>query len=449
MTAAGTDASRSGSLAADTTPSSAEIFATISAIVILLIYQGYTLSIPGIASPWISKTFDLSQAELAKLFAWMSLSAFGSLALARWADRVGRRRIILLGMVLSPLLSLASAIAPGPVSFAAYQILISALLGGSVTSAVALLAEELPVKQRARGQAAAATASAIGGVLGYFVIPVLLRVGYSWRWLFAPSVAGILLLWPVTRMLPETEWAEQRSKGTITKSRIYDVFHPIYRRRAIALITNAALATVAGTAVNGWLYYEAVSIIGLSPEKASTLVVTGMLVGMLGFPIGAWTSERFGRVPTVAYFGGAAWFGAIAFYWYPNVSFALPMVWLTSIYCWFKVGSGIMTVGANASATELFPAALRSTMMGWQMIVGAVFSMLAQAMIAALIKPLGGLTNVIGYLALLGLPSALIFGLFIDETRGLPLKVAAKEDEWEKVPHRTTLVTPAAQKNPS
>ena len=449
MTAAGTDTSRSGSLATEDNAASTEIFATISAIVILLIYQGYTLSIPGIASPWISKTFDLSQAELAKLFAWMSLSAFGSLALARWADRVGRRRIILLGLVLSPLLSLASGIAPGAVSFAVYQILISALLGGSVTSAVALLAEELPVKQRARGQAAAATASAIGGVLGYFVIPVLLRLGYSWRWLFAPSVVGILLLWPVTRMLPEREWAEQRSKGTITKSRIYDVFHPIYRKRALALISNAALATVAGTAVNGWLYYEAVSIIGLSPEKASTLVVTGMLVGMLGFPIGAWTSERFGRVPTVAYFGGAAWLGAIAFYWYPNVAFTLPMVWLTSIYCWFKVGSGIMTVGANASATELFPAALRSTMMGWQMIVGAVFSMLAQAMIAALIQPLGGLTNVIGYLALLGLPSALIFGLFIDETRGLPLKVAAKEDEWEKVPHRTTLVTPAAQKNPS
>src|SRR5208282_1965659 len=290
------------------------------------------------------------------------------------------------------------------------------------------------------------TASAVGGVLGYLVIPVLLRLGYSWRWLFAPSVAGIVLLWPVARMLPQTQWAEQKSKGTITKSRIYDIFHPIYRRRALALLANAALATVAGTAVNGWLYFEAVSIIGLSPEKASTLVVTGMLVGMIGFPIGAWTSERFGRVPTVTYFGGAAWLGAIAFYWWPNMTFSWPLLWLTSVYCWFKVGSSVMTVGANAAATELFPAALRSTMMGWQMIIGAVFSILAQSMIAALIRPLGGLTNVIGYFALLGIPSALIFRFFIDETRGLPLKVAAKEDEWAKVPHRTTLVSRPAKK---
>ncbi|HKM99192.1 MAG TPA: MFS transporter [Candidatus Binataceae bacterium] len=444
--AVGRDADRAGTPAAGTAESFRETITIISAIAILLIYQGYTLSIAGVASPWISQSFNLDQAGLARLFAWMSVSAFGSLALARWADRVGRRRIILLGLFLAPLLSAGSAVATNPVPFAIYQIIISALLGGSVTSAIALLAEELPVNQRARGQAAAATASAVGGVLGYLVIPVLLRLGYSWRWLFAPSVAGIVLLWPVARMLPQTQWAEQKSKGTITKSRIYDIFHPIYRRRALALLANAALATVAGTAVNGWLYFEAVSIIGLSPEKASTLVVTGMLVGMIGFPIGAWTSERFGRVPTVTYFGGAAWLGAIAFYWWPNMTFSWPLLWLTSVYCWFKVGSSVMTVGANAAATELFPAALRSTMMGWQMIIGAVFSILAQSMIAALIRPLGGLTNVIGYFALLGIPSALIFRFFIDETRGLPLKVAAKEDEWAKVPHRTTLVSRPAKK---
>src|SRR6201982_2456728 len=75
----------------------------IAAIVILLVYQGYSLSVVGVASPWIAKSFSLSQAELAELFAWMSLSAFGSLILARLADRVGRRRIILSSLVLAPL----------------------------------------------------------------------------------------------------------------------------------------------------------------------------------------------------------------------------------------------------------------------------------------------------------------------------------------------------------
>jgi hypothetical protein len=95
-----------------------------------------------------------------------------------------------------------------------------------------------------------------------------------------------------------------------------------------------------------------------------------------------------------------------------------------------------MTVGANSAATELFPAMLRTTMIGWQGITGAVFAMLAQVMIAALIVPLGGLMRVVGYFAVLGFASAAVFGLFIDETRGLSLDDAAKEAEWAaKRPH--------------
>lgn len=402
----------------------------IGAIVLLLIYQGYTLSVSGIASPWIARSFHLSQSALAELFAWMSVSAFGSMLLARLADRVGRRLVILLSLILAPLFAFGAALAPWASLFAIFQILISALLGGSVSSATVMLAEELPMEHRARGQAFGAAASAIGGVLGYIVIPFLLKWGYSWEWLFAPSVAGVALVPTIARMLPiDGRWSQQASAGSVAGSRFYDVFHPLYRRRALTLLACAALDTMAGTAVNGWLYFEAVSILGLSPDRASTLVVLGMGVGMIGFPIGAWTAERFGRVPTVAYIGGAGWFGALAFYWGPG-ALTFPFLWLAAAYCWFKIASAVMTVAANAAATELFPAALRSTMVGWQMITGAVFSMLAQMAIAALIGPLGGLTTVVRYFAMLGIPSAILFRLFIDETRGLPLDVAAMEQQW-------------------
>jgi hypothetical protein len=59
--------------------------------------------------------------------------------------------------------------------------------------------------------------------------------------------------------------------------------------------------------------------------------------------------------------------------------------------------------------------------------------MIAQTAIAALIGPLGGLTVVVRYFALLGFPSAILFWLFIDETRGLPLEVAALEQQWADV----------------
>jgi MFS family permease len=405
--------------------------AIVTAIVMLLVYQGYCLSVVGAASPWIAKSFSLDQAQLAELFAWTSVSAFGSLILARLADRVGRRRIILTCLVLAPLFSLGAAVAHHPRPFAVFQILISALLGGSVSSAIVLLAEELPVKQRARGQAFAALASAIGGVLSYIVIPFLLQWGLSWRWLLMPSVAGVVLVVPIGRMLPVSiHWARAASIGATSESHFYDIFHPLYRTRAVTLLSCAALDTMAGTAVNSWLYFDAVSVIGLPPRTASTLVVVGMAVGMVGFPLGAWSSEYFGRVPTVAYMGGAAWLGAIGFYFGPPAAITWPLTYLAVCYCWFKMASGIMTVGANSAATELFPTVLRTTMIGWQAISAAVFSMLTQIFIAALIGPLGGLTNVVRYFALLGIPSAVIFGMFIDETRGLTLEVASKEEAW-------------------
>ncbi|MGO9056476.1 MAG: MFS transporter [Candidatus Binataceae bacterium] len=406
--------------------------AVITAIVLLQIYQGYALSIPGVASPWIAANFGLDQSSLARLFAWMSTSAAGSLVLARMADRVGRRKIILTSLFLVPIFSGGAALSPNAVVFALFEIPISALLGGSVSSAIVMLAEELPVDRRARGQAAAAFASAVGGILAYPLIPALVGSGLSWRWMLAPSVAGIGVLPAISRMLPEQAlWAP--AAKALPKSSFYDIFHSLYRRRSLTLLVCAALDTMAGTAVNGWLYFEAVSIIGLFPARASMLVMIGMAVGMLGFPAGAWTSERFGRVPTVACFGAAAWFGALAFYHGPPKTFAFPTLWLLAGYCWFKAASSMMTVGANAAATELLPAALRTTMVGWQMITGAVFSILAQIMIAALIGPMHGLTNVIITFALLGIPSAIVFGLFIDETRGLTLEAAAKEQQWAEV----------------
>jgi MFS transporter, AAHS family, benzoate transport protein len=421
----------------------------IAAIVLLLVYQGYSLSIVGVASPWIAKSFSLSQVQLAELFAWMALSAFGAMVLARLADRVGRRLVILLSLVLAPLFAAGAALARAPALFAFFEILISALLGGSVSSAIVLLAEELPVERRARGQAFAAFGSAIGGVLSYILIPFLLQWGASWRWLLAPCIAGILMAHPISRMLPaDSRWLRETVSDPVSGTHFYDIFQALYRRRTLGLLACAALDTMAGTAVNGWLYFETVSIIGLAPERASVLVVAGMLVGMIGFPLGAWSSERFGRIPTVTYFGGAAWLGALAFYWGPPGVFSWPLIWLLASYCWFKFASGVMTVGANSAATELFPAVLRTTMIGWQGITAAVFSVLAQLIIAALIGPLGGLTRVIRYFALLGFISAAIFRAFIDETRGLPLEVAAKEEAWTELRHREERANPAKLRGP-
>ena len=90
------------------------------------------------------------------------------------------------------------------------------------------------------------------------------------------------------------------------------------------------------------------------------------------------------------------------------------------------MGNGVM-VAQNSAATELFPTALRGTIFGWIAIVTSLGALAAHISVALLAGPLGGLSVVVGYLALFGLPGALLYGFFIDETRGMTLEAASGE----------------------
>ncbi|MGH7934091.1 MAG: hypothetical protein ACREQN_13140, partial [Candidatus Binataceae bacterium] len=105
------------------------------------------------------------------------------------------------------------------------------------------------------------------------------------------------------------------------------------------------------------------------------------------------------------------------------------VLWLGVAHLWYSSMGNAVITASNAAVTELFPTALRGTIIGWLTIVVAIAAVVAQATIAALAAPLGGLSVVVGYLALLSVPSAIVWGLFIDETRGLSLEAAAGEDE--------------------
>ena len=65
------------------------------ALVAMLFYQGFAVAIVSVAAPSIGTSFHLDGASIARLFAWISLSALGALALSRMIDRYGSRRMIL------------------------------------------------------------------------------------------------------------------------------------------------------------------------------------------------------------------------------------------------------------------------------------------------------------------------------------------------------------------
>jgi putative MFS transporter len=401
---------------------------TLAVIFAMLCYQGFTMAINGIGAPWIAKSFNLSQSGIAALYAWISLSAIGALILSRMADRVGRRRVLVWCMGATPLCALAAALSVSMPLFIGFEILLYAFILATVTSAVVVLAEALPTARRASGQSLGGLAIGLGGGLCVILMPLLDRNGYSWRWLLVLSAAGLLGFPFIVGRIPESQrWERASASGATRSSSLYDVFGVRHRRRALPILACFLCNNIAFPAVTSWPYFHAVSVVGLSAGSASIMMLIGGGLSMLGFPLGAWACERLGRVPTVV---GAAIMvaaGSLVFYWGPPARWELPGLWLGSGFCWFLMAVNACTVAGNSAVTELFPTVLRGTIIGWFALIGALGSVSAEAMIALLAQPLGGLSVVVGYLGLLMLPSALIWGMFVEETRGLSLEVSARE----------------------
>src|SRR6266851_4773506 len=148
----------------------------------LLVYQGFTMAITGIGAPFIAKSFGLSQSGIAALYAWISLSAIGGLLLSRFADRVGRRRVLLICMAGTSLSAMLGALSPTPAIFAFAEILVFTFASATVAISVVMLAEELPVSQRARGQSVGGLGVMIGGGLCLLLMPQVAATAWSWRW---------------------------------------------------------------------------------------------------------------------------------------------------------------------------------------------------------------------------------------------------------------------------
>ena len=403
-------------------------------IAAVLCFEGFAMSINGIGSPWIAKSFRLGESGIAGLFAWISLSAIGSLGLSRMSDHFGRRRMLLVCIAGSAGSALAAAFATNIVAFALCGIALFAFIRATIAGSTVILAEELAIEERARGQSSAGIGLGLGIGICLIAMPIL-ATRYSWRWVLvlAAGVGVVTLCWASSAISESGRWQRAAASGTTAASSFYDGFGKVYRLRTIAGLVSALLANIAAIAASTWAYFHLVSVVGLAPGTASILMLIGGSLGMSGFPIGARSCERYGRIPTIVVARLSVSLGALGFYWGPPANVALSWLWIGVTYCSFTAGLSAELVSGHALATEIFPTAIRGVMMGWLALIGAVAAVSAQALIAVLSARAGGLSIVVGYLSLLAIPSALIVGLFLPETRGLSLEAAALEEALESV----------------
>lgn len=162
------------------------------------------LFIVNVAFPEMSRALDASTSALSWVLNGYTITFAALLAPAgRIADRIGRRRVFLAGLVIFSLASLGCALAWDVGSLVAFRV-VQAVGAAMVTAtSLALLLHTFPPARRAQ---AIGVWSAVGGVAAALGPPIGgLLVEASWRWVFLVNLpVGIAALVVGLRVLPES-----------------------------------------------------------------------------------------------------------------------------------------------------------------------------------------------------------------------------------------------------
>ena len=398
----------------------------------LIVYGFYVQALGGLAAPFLAAEFALDDAAITAIAGWIALGAFGTAALTRLADRHGRRRVLIFAFAGIPPLALLSALATGVPLYVLPQIGVNALLGTLVTALAVVVAEHSPDAGRASGQAWFGLYASLGGALALIIGAAVPLLPGGWRAFWGFAALPVLAIPFVRARLAETErFNTARDHGRVAATRARDLFRGAYRRRAIGLLAVALLKPVALTATSTWPYYHMVKTLGLSSATASLVYFVGGGIGLLGNPLGARLTNRWGRRPTSLLGVTLAVASGVAFYYVPPGGGALsPLPMLIALMAANQISTAIFSLADRCIDAELFPTALRATYLGAARLMNAAAGVTAMFGLSVLAAPLGSLGNAIAVLSVASMiPALAIFLAVVPETRGLTLEHASLEDD--------------------
>jgi MFS family permease len=171
----------------------------LSAMGVLL--DGFDFFIIGVALPLIAFRFHLSPTLKGLVAVAAVAGAFlGALVFGQVADRVGRKGMFIVDIILFVVFSAASAAAWNAASLIAFRFLLGIGIGADYPIGVAYIAESVPTRLRGRLIVGAFAFQALGSLLGVLVGLVILKAYpsvESWRVMLAfgvlPAIAVVLM----------------------------------------------------------------------------------------------------------------------------------------------------------------------------------------------------------------------------------------------------------------
>ena len=171
---------------------------------LIILFDGYDLAINGVVLPLLMVEWGLTAMQ-AGMLASTALAGmmFGAMIFGSLADKIGRKKVIMICIVLFSGLTFAGGFASNPTEFAILRFLAGLGIGGVMQNLVALTSEYAPIRMRSTLVTGMFSGYAVGGVmaalLGSWFTP-----DFGWQIMFFIAGIPLFLLPVIWKFLPES-----------------------------------------------------------------------------------------------------------------------------------------------------------------------------------------------------------------------------------------------------
>ncbi len=365
--------------------------------------------------------------------------AIGGIIFGRVADRIGRKRTLMLTMALYSIGTAACAFAPNIWVLAVCRLVASLGIGGEWAAGASMVAEVVPEKRRVEAGALLYTSAPAGLFLASFVNWQIAGVAFasdpetSWRYVFLCGLAPSFVAFAVRFMIDEPErW---KAAGPAVDVGLADLFTPAMRRATFSGLSMALVCLVMWWSCNAFIPTIAAGLAqveasakGLDKLATTELIESFKATSTNLFNLGGLIGTLL-TVPAAKYLGRRAMFGvyfvASAAAIYGAFGLDVPPSWRLSMY--FPIGLTVFGVFGSFTyyLPVLYPTRLRATGAGFCYHAGRVIAAAGPCLVGSIASrgadALQAATSVLVLVAVVPLLGVLLLPWVI-ETKGRALE---------------------------
>jgi MFS family permease len=297
-------------------------------------------------------------------------SGIGGVAFGFIADRMGRKRALMLSILTYSICSFGSGLSTSILMLAGFRFVLGLGMGGEWNTGATLVAETWPAQFRAKAIAIVQSSWAIGYAIAALVAGVLLQYA-NWRMVFFAGILPALVVLWIRKDVPESEMWEQRTSRTITAEGTEKgdgfgrLFRQPYLRPTLALLFMNFFGMSAWWGLFTWIPpYLSLPVEqggrGFGALGTSTLLVVLNVFGMFpGYASFGWVADHLGRRKSFLIYTFVA---ALLVPLYAVTRQPATIMVVGTLVAFF--GTGFFS-GSGILGSEAFPTKLRARALGF------------------------------------------------------------------------------------